>query len=189
MRNIIIIHGCPSSKEKALNPETRHYDKEWMPWLKSTLTKKGLKVELPQMPHPWAPVYADYKRRFEKLSVNEDTILIGHSCGCAFLVRWLGESKTKISKLILVAPWIIPAETNEIRKKFYGFKIDKSIPNRVKEIVMFISDDEVEEGKESLKILHNAIGGKVIELTGRGHFTFKHMGTKEFPELLKLILP
>jgi hypothetical protein len=32
--NCIIIHGCPSEKEKAMNSETRTYDKHWIPWIK-----------------------------------------------------------------------------------------------------------------------------------------------------------
>ena len=35
--NCIIIHGCPSNVEKAMNPETRTYDKHWIPWLKQNL--------------------------------------------------------------------------------------------------------------------------------------------------------
>ena len=52
---------------------------------------------------------------------------------------------------------------------------------------MFTADDEEEEGKKSLKIYHEALGGKVIELKGRGHYTQGDMGTEEFPELLKEI--
>jgi len=87
--------------------------------------------------------------------------------------------------LILVAPWRIPDSRDEARKRFYLFPIDKTIPSRVNEIVMFISDNEAEEGKESLKIYHDAIGGKVIELPNHGHFTLNGMGTEEFPKLLE----
>ena len=41
---------------------------------------------------------------------------------------------------------------------------------------------------ESVKIYHKKLGGKLIELKGRGHFLEKHMGTKEFPELLNEVL-
>jgi predicted alpha/beta hydrolase family esterase len=57
------------------------------------------------MPSPWYPDYEKFKKEFEKYSVNENTILIGHSCGSSFLVRWLGETKRKIFKLILFTPW------------------------------------------------------------------------------------
>lgn len=140
------------------------------------------------MPSPWEPDYNAFKKEFEKYAVSENTILIGHSCGCAFLARWLGESKQKINKLILVAPWKIPDKDDKFRKAFYEYPIDETIKSRVKEIVMFTADDEEEDGKKSLKIFHDALGGKIIELQGRGHYTMGDMGTEEFPELLEEII-
>ncbi|MEK6937178.1 MAG: alpha/beta hydrolase [Nanoarchaeota archaeon] len=186
--NCIIIHGCPSKREKNVNPATRTYDKHWIPWLKKELTSKGIKIETPLMPEPWEPDYEKFKKEFEKCKVNEDTILIGHSCGCAFLVRWLGETKTKIKKLILVAPWKIPPRNDESRIKFYTYDIDETIKKRVNEIIMFTADDEENDGKKSLQIFHKALDGKIIELRGRGHYTFGDMKTEEFPELLKEII-
>ena len=140
------------------------------------------------MPNPWEPVYENFKREFEKYKINQDTILIGHSCGCAFLVRWLGETKARIPKLILVAPWKIPDKRDNARKAFYGHPIDKTIKSRIGKIIMFIADDEVDDGKKSLKIYHQALGGEIIELKGRGHFTLNDMGTTKFPELLEKVL-
>lgn len=186
--NCIIIHGCPSDKEKAMNPETRTYDKHWIPWTKDKLIERGIKIETPLMPTPWEPDYEKFKAEFEKYDVNEDTILIGHSCGCAFLVRWLGDTKQKISKLILVAPWKIPQEKrNGAEVDFYTYPIDKAIKERVKEIIMFTAD-EVEDGKRSLDMYHEVLGGKIIELKSHGHYTMGDMGTTEFPELLEVIL-
>jgi predicted alpha/beta hydrolase family esterase len=144
------------------------------------------------MPEPWNPDYEDYKRFFDKMPVNEKSILVGHSCGCAFLVRWLGDTGKKISKLILVAPWKIPSgegERYENRKKFYEYSINKNIRKNVNEIIIFTADDEEEDGKKSAKIFHEALGGKIIELKGRGHYCLSdNMKNKEFPELLKEIL-
>src|SRR3989344_1592392 len=138
----IIIHGCPSDKEKAMNPETRTYDKHWIPWLKRNLVVAGIPTEVPLIPDPWEPDYQKFKREFEKYEVGENTILVGHSCGCAFLVRWLGESKKKIKKLILVAPWKIADKEDEFRPAFYNYPIDETIKSRVEEIVMFTADNE-----------------------------------------------
>ncbi|MCJ7804890.1 alpha/beta hydrolase [Patescibacteria group bacterium] len=186
--NCIIIHGCPSNVERAMSPETRTYDKHWIPWLKKELSSREIKTETPLMPSPWEPDYNKFKKEFEKYKVTEKTVLIGHSCGCAFLVRWLGETKQKVNKLILVAPWKIPDKDDKFRKAFYGYSVDKTIKARVKEIVMFTSDDEEDNGKKSLKIFHKALGGKIIELKGRGHYTLGDMGTEKFPELLKEII-
>lgn len=186
--NCIIIHGCPSNAEKAMNPETRTYDRHWIPWIKRELISRGIKTEVPLMPKPWAPDYEAFKKEFEKLEVSENAILVGHSCGTAFLVRWLGESKQKIHKLILVAPWKIPDKDDEFRKAFYNFTIDETIKSRAGEIVMFSADNEEDDGKKSLQIFHDALGGKIIELKGRGHYVIDDMGTEEFPELLREIV-
>ncbi len=183
--NVIVIHGCPSNVEKAMDEKTRTYDKHWIPWLKKELVAKGIKVDTPLMPEPWYPDYNKFKEEFEKYEVNEDTILIGHSCGTAFLVKWLGETKQNISKLILVAPWRIP--TKEDRKEFYDYPIDETIGSRVKEVIIFTADDEEEPGKKSAEIFQKELGGKLIELKGHGHFTMGDMGTEEFPELLEEI--
>jgi predicted alpha/beta hydrolase family esterase len=114
--------------------------------------------------------------------------LIGHSCGCAFLVRWLGESKQEIDTLALVAPWKIPRADDPGRSVFYDFPIDATIKGRVRRILMFTSDTEKEDGKRSLAIYHAALGGDVVDLPNRGHFIFSDMGTREFPELLVKIV-
>lgn len=185
---VIIVHGCPGSPEDTMNFKKRTYDKHWIPWLTEELTSRGVKVEVPLMPKPWQPVYEDFKKQFEKFEVNEKTILVGHSCGCAFLARWLGQTKKKALKLIFVAPWKINDKGDKFREKFYNYPIEESIRERVKKIIMFTADDEKKEGKESLNIYHQALGGKIINLKNHGHYTRNDMGTEEFQELLEVIL-
>lgn len=189
-KNCIVIHGCPLKSEKAMDAATRTYDKHWIPWIKKALTEQGIPTETPLMPEPWASDYEKFKTEFEKYDVTENTILIGHSCGTAFLVRWLGETKKSVLKLILVAPWKIAtvADLDGSRGRFYDYAIDETIPSRVKEIIMFTADDEEDDGKKSLKIFNRALGGDVIELKGHGHYTLADMGTEEFPELLAAAL-
>lgn len=181
-KKCIIIHGCPSN-EKDLT-----FNKHWIPWTKKKLIENRIEIKTPIMPSPWRPDYEEFKKEFEKQGLDENTILVGHSCGCAFLVRWLGETKNRILKLILVAPWKIPDKDDELTKDFYQYPIDKTIKDRVKETIIFTSDNEYEDGKKSVKIFHKALGGEVIELKSRGHYIMRHMGTEEFPELLDVIL-
>ncbi|MBI4836311.1 MAG: alpha/beta hydrolase [Candidatus Abawacabacteria bacterium] len=183
--NCIIIHGCPSDKEKAMNPETRTYDKHWIPWTKRQLTALGIPTETPLMPNPWSPDYDEFKKVFEQISISENTILIGHSCGCTFLVRWLGETKRSIKKLILVAPWKIRPESDPLEIAFYTHPIDQSISSRVTNIIMFTADNEAEDGKKGLTMFHQILGGEVINLVGKGHYTLTDMGTEVFPELCR----
>lgn len=186
--NCIILHGCPSNEEKAMNPETRTYDKHWIPWTKNKLISKGISVQTPLMPEPWKPSYNKFRKEFEKYKVDKSSILIGHSCGCAFLVRWLGETKREIKKLILVAPWKIPFREDGSDKDFYNYIINKDISKRVDEIIMFTSDDEEDDGKLSLEIYPKALGGKIVNLKDHGHYIFKDMESEEFPELINEII-
>jgi len=187
--NCIIVHGSPirdHREEKDYIPETKHH---WLPWIKKELEKQDVKTFIPAMPEPWNPKYEEWKKEFEKLPVNENTTLIGHSAGGAFLVSWLGDTGKKVKKLILVAAGKIILEANEDRlKDLYTFDIDNDIKNNVGEIVVFISDDELDHGKESSRIYEKELEAKLIELKGRGHFTFNDMGTHEFPELLEEVL-
>jgi len=184
MKNVIIIHGCSSTPEEEVE-----YDpaKHWMPWVRDALISHGVPTVLPRMPESWAPDYGKWKTEFEKQEINEQTVLIGHSCGCAFLVRWLGDSKRNVDKLILVAPWKI-GTSNEAKKKFYDYPIDGTIKSRVNKMVMFTARNEERDGKKSLEIFKNALGGKVIELEGRGHHTEEDMETGEFPELFAEVI-
>jgi predicted alpha/beta hydrolase family esterase len=188
MSNCIIIHGCPSDVEKAMDPDTRTYDKHWIPWTKQELKVRGISTDTPLMPEPWDPVYEAYKEELNKYEINKDTVLIGHSCGCAFLVRWLGETKREVKKLILVAPWKIPDEGDRIKERFYVYEIDSDIKNRIQDIIMFTSNDEEEEGKESLKIFHGVLGGEIIDIPNQGHYTMNDMGRTDFPELIEAVL-
>ncbi|MEK6859782.1 MAG: class I tRNA ligase family protein [Nanoarchaeota archaeon] len=172
--NCVIVHGGNSENDK-------NYNKHWIPLIKKKLEEKGIKTENPLMPVNNKATYSDWKKIFEKLKIDENSILIGHSRGCAFLVRWLGENKKIIKKLILVAPWKIA--NKEYKRVFYDFKIDRTIKERAKEIIIFTSNDEELDGKKSVEMYHSAFGGEIIELKNRGHFT-----QEEFPELLDEII-
>jgi len=181
--NCIIVHGCPSSPVPS-----DEYAGHWMPWLKEELIKNGIGTQIALMPKPWAPDYSEFKKAIADYEINEETILIGHSCGCAFLVRWLGEAKIKVKKLILVAPWKSIPENDKFRESFYNYQINSEVKTLVNEIVMFTSNTESEDGKESLQEYQKFLGGKIISIENMGHFTFEDMGKRELPELLSEVI-
>ena len=182
----LIVHGCPANTESAKHAETRTYDRHWIPWITRELTARGIPTTAPLMPHPWEPVYEEYLGAFAEYPVSEETILVGHSGGTAFLVRWLGDTKQVIKQLVLVAPWNIERD-DPIKKAFYDFPIDPGIRSRVGSIVYFTSDNEKDDGKTSLHSFHSALGGTVLSLPGHGHYTLTDMGSEAFPELIDRI--
>ena len=79
-KNCIIIHGCPSDKEKAMNLETRTYDKHWIPWLREQLIQARIQTIAPRMPEPWDPVYEKFKAEFEKYPGSREQFAHAGNC-------------------------------------------------------------------------------------------------------------
>lgn len=185
--NCILIHGSPRDPDHWIPIGDT---KRWQTWIKEELEKRGIPTFVPSMPIPWEPRYVDWKKEFEKLPTNEKSILVGHSAGGAFLVRWLGETKRKIKKLILVSPGKNIGEypNAEHNRELYDFEIDPSVSERVGEIVVFTSPEEPLHRQKNVALYKELLGAAVISITDKGHFVYADMKTNEFPELLKKIL-
>ena len=187
-RNCIIVHGSnPSEKEaKGGKPENLRH---WKPWLKRNLEKSGIKTSNELYPKDWLPNYEKWKKIFEENIINENTTLVGHSAGTAFILRWLSENKRKVDKIILVCPSTIKTGKYKKRSKLKDFNYDSSLKKYFNKIVLFYSDnDPFVNIIESAKQVHEKLGGKLICIKRKGHFLFEDMGTEEFPELLEEIL-
>ncbi len=188
--NCIIVHGSPN-KDRTNEPDyVPDSKKGWLLWIKGKIEEGGIKCEVPQMPTPWHPKYSEWKKVIEKLKINEDTILIGHSAGGAFLVRYLDENKKKIYKLILVSPGKAGKESRETLSDLYGKKSHEQIKKYVKEqIIIFTSEEDHSYHIESAYDYGKEFNAKVIKLgKGFGHFTTSGMKTEKFPELLEEVL-
>lgn len=185
--NCVIIHGSPRSPDHWVPIGSK---KRWITWIKNELENRGIEAFTPNMPVPWQPIYKDWKEELEKLPINENSILIGHSAGGAFLPRWLGETKQKVKKLIIVAPGknIGTYPNAEHNRELYDFEIDPTIKERVGEIVIFTSPEEPPHRQKNIALYRELFDAKVVSLPGRGHFVFDDMKTAEFPELLEEIL-
>lgn len=143
------------------------------------------------MPTPRKRNYETFKTAFDKydIYINENSVLVWHSCGASFLVRWLGEHNKNIKKLILVAPRKIPEKRDiYLTGDLYDYTVNPQVATKTQEIIRFTSDNEEPAGKESLNEFYEALGGKIIELPNHGHYTIGDMGTEVFPELLEEIL-
>lgn len=188
MKTAIILHGMPSKEEYFNSDSPSQSNKHWLPWIQRQLILSGVLAQTPELPEPYEPVYEKWCSVFEQFTIDQETVLIGHSCGAGFLVRWLSENKTKVGKVILVAPFLDP-DHDEVKSDFFNFIIDKTLIDRTKGLHILFSKDDEQEILTSVEILRSAFpGANFHALTGRGHFTFSDMKTVEFPELKAVIL-
>lgn len=187
MNNAIVLHGKPS-KEEYYNPEVPSCSNfHWFPWLQKQLLVHDIHAHTPEIPDAWKPYYPTWQKEFERFDITPDTILVGHSCGGGFLVRWLSEHKDiKVGKVILVAPSLGVGwdDTN-----FFDFEIDPELASRTKGLTIFGSDNDKPSLIEAAANLRSTIkGSQFKEFKGYGHFTLGSMGTDKFPELLEALL-
>ncbi|MFA5109472.1 MAG: alpha/beta fold hydrolase [Patescibacteria group bacterium] len=187
MKNSIIIHGTCGQEEYFSDKYPSLSNSHWLPWLQKQLLINDIFTQTPEMPEAYRPDYEKWSREFIRLEVNENTVLVGHSCGGGFLLRWLSENKIKIKKLILVAPWLDPRRDKTI--SFFDFEIDQNIKERIGEIHLLVSKDDEADILESVAIIKNSIADITYhEFINHGHFCFNDMKTDKFPELLSYIL-
>jgi pimeloyl-ACP methyl ester carboxylesterase len=103
-KKVIILNGWTQGDISDIPEYLPDNPANWMGWLKIELEKLGYTVTNPFLKDGYKQEYEEWKEQLEPLDIDEETILIGWSAGGAFWVRWLGETKKRVDKLILVAP-------------------------------------------------------------------------------------
>ncbi len=182
MKNALIIHGTEGYPEE-----------NWFPWLKKQLEKYGYHVAVPQFPTPqnqtpehWFDILKPYEHTF-----NEDTILIGHSCGGAFLLRVLEKINTKINVAVFVtaSAGIKPIKYYEADRPFIENPFDwKKIRNSAKHFFVFHSEDDPFICPANGEKIAKEVGVELIKLKDAGHFNLAS-GYDRFDLLLEKIKP
>lgn len=158
-------------------------------WKKNLPRKLGKNFEVifPMMPNSMNAKYKEWKIMFEKLFpfLKNNLILIGHSLGGIFLVKYLSENKfpKKIKATFLVA---VPYDDKTIKDSLGDFKLPRSLNNLQNQggkIFFYNSEDDslaslvdLEKYKKSLP------KAKVVVFKDRGHFR-----QINFPEIVKAI--
>ena len=182
MNNYFIIHGSYG------NPY-----KNWIPYLKSQLSKRRLNCIVPSFTTPYKQDYESWNiilMSYLKIEyITEDTTFITHSLGGIFIAKFLIEHGIKIKKLITVAAFnnIQFDEDNSIYNSFY--MQDKELTKMSEicdEIICFYSDNDPYVPKDKAELFAEIVKGKKILINNAGHFNEKY-GYKEFKEILECI--
>ncbi len=91
----IIIHGTRGSPQA-----------NWFPWLSEKLYEKGYNVVMPDFPTPEGQSLENWLAILDSIPIDQNTILIGHSIGAAFVLHALERLEIAIRAAILVAPFM-----------------------------------------------------------------------------------
>ncbi|MEA2036857.1 MAG: alpha/beta hydrolase [Nanoarchaeota archaeon] len=175
--NVIIIHGAYGNSNK-----------NWFPWLRSELEKKGINVYVPDFPTPedqslenWAETFNEYEKYLDK-----DSIIIGHSLGVPFILSLLEKHRAKAA--FLVAGFIELLDNpkfDEINKTFVEKEFKwNNIKGNCREFFIYNSDDDPYVPLEKGKKLSEKLEQELILVKGVKHFN-EETGFTQFPLLLE----
>lgn len=186
MNNAIILHGIYSEKEYYKSNLPSPSNAHWIPWLQRELIRNNILCQTPEMPDVPNANYDGWKKVFEQFQINENTIFVGHSAGCGFILKWLNENPNfKFKKLILVAPWL---DFDHEFQNFSNFTLNIDIAKQANEVHLICStDDDTSIIKTTKYIMEKSSKFKYHEYTDKQHFTIKTTGEK-FEDLLKICI-
>jgi len=182
MKNIIMIHGY--------NGVPRIYN-----WLKEELEEKQYFVIVPEFPTQEGVIYDVWKDIFKKYNkyINEETIIITHSIGNEFIIKYLAENNISAKLYIGLAGFANVFETEgkeDLNRAVKDFLVTEEEIQKFIKLVdkrhCIYSDNDHIVPIEILEEYPKKIKGSSILIKGIGHMG-KKSGLEKIPEVLDII--
>ena len=179
MKNYIILHGSFGSK-----------DGNWFPWLKEILENNKCQVEVPQMPvGVGIQNYDSWSKELDKLSINENTIIIAHSIAPVFVCKYLINKQIHVKKLIFVCGFNnylgIDPDFDAVNESMF---IDNlaDVKNYCTNIICFYADNDPYVKFEVEKDFADTISTEQHIVVGGGHINAE-TGYTKFEDILNYL--
>lgn len=183
MTKIFIIHGAYGSPAE-----------NWFPWLKSELEKLDCKIFVPEFPTPenqslenWLKVFDDYNQY-----LDENSIVVGHSLGPAFLLSIIQGLDKPIKAAFFVSGFVDllgSPDFDNINKSFTEKDFDwKMIKQNCPIFFVLHSDNDPYVPIEQAKKLAKNLDVDVTLVKNAGHFNGES-GYVKFDLILEMIKP
>ena len=178
MAEVFIVHGSYGSPEE-----------NWFPWIKAELENAGCWVHAPRFPTPrgqslasWTKVFASFEG-----TIKDDTVFIGHSVGCAFILSLLERLDQPARAAFLVAGWtgslgiprFDPINSSIAEREFDWGRIKAGC----REFRVYASDNDPYVPLAMSAALAKRLGAQFNLIKGGGHFN-DAAGYKRFGVLL-----
>jgi len=190
MKNAILLHGRPTRDEYYNPSRPSSSNAHWFPWLQKQLIINDIKADAPEIPSAFDPQYDLWVKEVERFDITPETIVVGHSCGAGFWIKYLSLNKDlRVGKVVLVAPWLGKEYDEPPTNFFENYTIDPDLLQRTQGLVILFSDDDHAVIQDAVEELRQKVkGASYREFHNYGHFTFESMKTTIFPELLEEVI-
>ena len=189
-KQVVIIHGGDtfSTYEEYLNflnkykidiERYKNKKDDWKSWLRDELGE-DYEVILPVMPNKTNARYEEWKLWMDKIVpfLNDDVILVGHSMGGSFLVKYLSENKfsKNIKAVFLVSAMF---DYDDEGYSLQSFSLPEKLDLQTDKIYLYHSKDDKVVPFRSMDNLKSKLPNAVTRIfEDRGH-----VNQETFPEL------
>lgn len=183
MKNALILHGVCDEEEFFFSHYPSPSNAWWLPWLQQQFLRAGWQCQTPELPIPYLPRYEEWQKTFEQFNPKELSIIIGHSAGAGFMIKYLQQHRLKLDKLILVAPWLDPGKEFD---DFLQTELNPAALSGIGEVHLIFSQDDsddIHRSKDALLQVYPQI--TFHHYLNYGHFTVGKTG-RSFQELWNL---
>lgn len=158
VKNVIIIHGIQYSPSG-----------HWQQWLRDELNKRGIPNELPTLPNYDNPLEKEWVKAMNMLPIDESTIMVAHSLGCAATLRFLEQGR-RAGIVILVSGFLnnltqMKGLDDMIKKPFDW----KEIRKNAREFIVINSDNDPFAPEKEGTLLAEGLQVPLILEQGLGH--------------------
>lgn len=175
MIRIYITHGYTANK-----------DKHWFPWLEKKLAEQGIECQRLTMPNSDNPMPETWlKYHQEKIMLDENTILIGHSLGCIATLNFLATQQQKIKGVIFISGFYEKLSNLPELDCFVDFYQNLTACKPENSFVLASLNDHIVPHQYS-DHLAQFLGAEYIRLPKGGHFLDRE-GVTELPIVLELV--
>jgi len=177
--NVIIVHGAYG-----------HPEENWFGWLKRELNALNIECYVPQLPTPeeqnlamWLEVFAQTCSHL----IHPGTVMIGHSLGAAFILRWLELHPSSLSSVVLVGGFlgvVGDEKFDSINSSFFKTPFNfQQIKRRAQEFICYYGNNDPYVTREEFDFITHHLKAKKIIISNAGHFNTAS-GYSQFPHLL-----
>lgn len=181
MKNALILHGTLGSPEG-----------NWFQWLKDQLEAEGLQVWLPQLPHAEQPSlkeWANFVHTNCPSTINEDTLIVGHSSGAILALILAQQNPEPIGEIICVSVFHDNSLQWEPNNKLFDMAMNwEAIRANAKKLLFVHSDNDPYVPLEQARFVADNCQAELITIPDQGHFNLEQSEEyKLFPRLLEII--
>jgi predicted alpha/beta hydrolase family esterase len=180
-KNAIILHGTQGSP-----------DANWFQWLRTELETKGLEVWLPLLPNAQQPSLrdeADFVQTHCPFTIDENTLVVGHSSGAILALILAQENPSTIGAVVGVSVFHDNSLNWDANDNLFDVPFDwAAIQKGAAQLLFVHSDTDPYVPLDQAQFVADNCQAEMIVWPGEGHFNLEQgEHYRQFPKLVELL--